>query len=355
MRVTVKLSNGLIISKDLSLDKAIVGRSVKADVVVPDEALSRNHCLIEIEAGNFYVTDLGSSNGVFINSQRIPPDTRTLYNSFSHLTIGELECTIEDVESVESIKEPLNKSVLPKEDNNTKTVTRIALKSPQKRLKPIREKKTSALNANGIIGIMIVMALIYYQFWVPKKSKDEVSETQNKQSPKPETIQPIKKVIFDEFRTNSEYESLNSKKNCTIKPELCINLKLDPNLHEGIIFEDEEIFVFVNPTKKAGDQKYAILKDSNDLLDLVALESILSSEILNQYTLKRIGQIHLIINSPEGIPIKVYRLNPKKFIPGEAPRINIIMALAKALQDGNCDKFWAMIKPLIYFKILEIK
>ena len=355
MRVTVKQSNGEIISKDLSLDKAIVGRSVKADVVVPDDALSRNHCLIEIEAGNFYVTDLGSSNGVFINSQRIPPDTRTLYNSFSHLTIGPLECTIEDVESVESIKDSPKNSPSLKEDNNTKTVTRMVLKSPQKRLKPTREKKTSALNANGIIGIVIVLALIYYEFWLPKKSKDQVSENQNKQSPKPEKIQPIKKLIFDEFRTNSEYESLNSKKNCTIKTELCTNLKIDQNLHEGIIFEDEEVFVFVNPTKKTEDQKYGILKDSNEFLDLVALESILSSEILNQYTLKKIGQIHLVINSPEGLPIKVYRFHPKKFIPGEAPRINIIMALAKALQDGNCDKFWAMIKPLIYFKKLEIK
>ena len=114
MRVTVKQSNGQMISKDVSLDKAIVGRSVKADVVVPDDALSRNHCLIEIEAGNFYVTDLGSSNGVFINSQRIPPDTRTLYNSFSHLTIGALECTIEDVESVGPIKDSTLKSTSPK-------------------------------------------------------------------------------------------------------------------------------------------------------------------------------------------------------------------------------------------------
>ena len=355
MRVTVKQSNGQIISKDVSLDKAIVGRSVKADVVVPDDALSRNHCLIEIEAGNFYVTDLGSSNGVFINSQRIPPDTRTLYNSFSHLTIGELECTIEDVESVEPIKNSPLKSTPPKEDNNTKTVTRMALKSPQKRTKPIREKKTSPLNANGIIGIVIVLALIYYEFWLPKKSKDQVSEIQNKQSPKPETTQPIKKVIFDEFRTISEYENLNSKKNCNIKSELCTNLKLDQTLHEGIIFEDEEIFVFVNPSKIMGEQKYGILKDSNEFVDLVALESILSSEILNQYTLKKIGQIHLVINSSEGLPIKVYRFNPKKFIPGEAPRINIIMALAKAIQDGNCEKFWAMIKPLIYFKNLEVK
>ncbi len=141
---------------------------------------------------------------------------------------------------------------------------------------------------------------------------------------------------------------MNSKKNGIIKSELCTNLKLDENLHE-------EIFIFVNPSRKVGEQKYGILKGSKELVDLVALESILSSKILNLYTLKKTGQIHLVINSSGGMPIKVYRFNPKKFIPGEAPRININMALAEALQDGSCDKFWTMIKPLIHFKNLEVK
>lgn len=48
-----------------------IGRSPEADVVVLDERASRIHCGIRLWDGEFYIKDLKSRNGTFVNGQRI--------------------------------------------------------------------------------------------------------------------------------------------------------------------------------------------------------------------------------------------------------------------------------------------
>lgn len=94
MRIALKKESGEIIEKEIDSAQVTVGRSNKCDFMIADESLSRQHCLIELENGEFYITDLGSSNGVFIDGDRLPANTRTLYNSFNELSVGIFECTI---------------------------------------------------------------------------------------------------------------------------------------------------------------------------------------------------------------------------------------------------------------------
>src|SRR5436305_1129710 len=51
--------------------KIRMGRQSGNDVVVPDEQVSRRHAEIEERNGGLIVTDLGSSNGTFVNGTRI--------------------------------------------------------------------------------------------------------------------------------------------------------------------------------------------------------------------------------------------------------------------------------------------
>ena len=51
--------------------KIRMGRQSGNDVVVPDEQVSRRHAEIEERNGGLVVTDLGSSNGTFVNGTRI--------------------------------------------------------------------------------------------------------------------------------------------------------------------------------------------------------------------------------------------------------------------------------------------
>src|SRR6266478_9814309 len=49
-----------------------IGRSDKNNVVLTDDLASRNHAMLQrSDEGKFYITDLGSSNGTFVNGGRI--------------------------------------------------------------------------------------------------------------------------------------------------------------------------------------------------------------------------------------------------------------------------------------------
>ena len=56
-----------------------LGRSSSNDVCIPDEELSRNHCLFE-QSGDagIRVTDLASANGTFVNGEQLGSDSRDL-------------------------------------------------------------------------------------------------------------------------------------------------------------------------------------------------------------------------------------------------------------------------------------
>ncbi len=72
-------------------DSFILGRSPSCDVVIADAGISRQHCLIEKIGQVVYVTDLGSTNGVFIDGTKIPPLEKTLYNPKSTLSMGPIK------------------------------------------------------------------------------------------------------------------------------------------------------------------------------------------------------------------------------------------------------------------------
>lgn len=56
-----------------------LGRSSTNDVYIPDEGLSRNHCLFEQSgSGGIRVTDLASANGTYVNREALGADSREL-------------------------------------------------------------------------------------------------------------------------------------------------------------------------------------------------------------------------------------------------------------------------------------
>ena len=52
-------------------ERATIGSSEAADIVVADSSVSRVHALLERLAGSWFVQDLGSRNGTFVNGERV--------------------------------------------------------------------------------------------------------------------------------------------------------------------------------------------------------------------------------------------------------------------------------------------
>tara|TARA_R110002072_G_scaffold42064_22_gene119237 strand:- start:137137 stop:137628 length:492 start_codon:yes stop_codon:yes gene_type:complete len=68
VRVT---KNGQSTPVPLSHERTLIGRHDDCQIRVPIAGMSRKHCEITISDGSIQINDLGSSNGTFVNQERV--------------------------------------------------------------------------------------------------------------------------------------------------------------------------------------------------------------------------------------------------------------------------------------------
>jgi hypothetical protein len=75
MRVTLRVLSGPHIGRTFTFDQHdtfLIGRAETAHLCLPeDRFFSRHHCLLEIAPPRVFLRDLGSTNGTFVNGQRV--------------------------------------------------------------------------------------------------------------------------------------------------------------------------------------------------------------------------------------------------------------------------------------------
>lgn len=52
-------------------DNIIIGRDDVSDIVIPERKISRKHVRIQRQGNDFFIHDLGSSNGTWLNGKKI--------------------------------------------------------------------------------------------------------------------------------------------------------------------------------------------------------------------------------------------------------------------------------------------
>jgi len=72
----------------LDRNRVLVGRS-QLDVVLPDVSISRRHARIEKIGNQFYISDLGSINGTWVDDKRLPPNSPLPLTPEQSIRLGE--------------------------------------------------------------------------------------------------------------------------------------------------------------------------------------------------------------------------------------------------------------------------
>jgi pSer/pThr/pTyr-binding forkhead associated (FHA) protein len=67
----VGAADGRVREVSLNGDEFLIGRGDDCDLALHDPEVSRHHCLIRVRGYETAITDLGSSNGTFINGHRL--------------------------------------------------------------------------------------------------------------------------------------------------------------------------------------------------------------------------------------------------------------------------------------------
>ncbi len=72
-RPVLMVSEGELLGHRWTLtdDELLIGRGTDADVVLPERQVSRYHLKIHYRDGRYFLEDLDSKNGTFLNGQQV--------------------------------------------------------------------------------------------------------------------------------------------------------------------------------------------------------------------------------------------------------------------------------------------
>jgi hypothetical protein len=220
-------------------ENVIIGRSAQASVQIQHECISRSHLKIrKSENGVLFITDLGSSNGTFLNNEQITPQEEIQWHSFFPISLGHKILIHLVTETTAASQEETPKNVqgertyqsLKRPQVKTDDATRVKKFSP-----PPKTIKNSG-KSPYLFLILLTLGLGYFlsQYDVNKdEKKSEIPLEETSKAPS----ELIKKVT-----------GLATLKKCLTENEIkfCDFLKLTPEHFEGTLLQNNILYIFLN-------------------------------------------------------------------------------------------------------------
>jgi pSer/pThr/pTyr-binding forkhead associated (FHA) protein len=290
LKLIFYLHDGNVEEFILNKQSVVIGRGKSCDLPVSFEGFSRQHAQIELIDGEIFVTDLGSTNGVFIDGNRIPPSQKTPMQSFLTLQIGSAQRVevIDDSPMPEAshprkqertdatfgFSEP--RSVV--ETSKSKTLDNQLFKKtlPPKKASDGQGKK-KGVSPNLLIAVFFIGICVYY---FQTNSNGDVSQDSGANSQLTGTPQ----VALTEtgFITPALIESVAATKSCeSDKLSWCQDANILGTNQEGVVVEGKSLIVFYNMTLLVEEKHHANFEGLSELkrLEILLLRRVLFSSL----------------------------------------------------------------------------
>lgn len=332
-------------SETFVVDKpsVVVGRGVTCDVPLPYEGFSRRHAQIDVVNGEVFVTDLGSTNGVLVDGERIVPGAKKQIHSYLNLQIGpahQVEVNLDDDHEAAPIP------VVKKNADITRSRTDLKVHrhdvSKTTRIDPalIKKLKTSnkkADNKNVIAAGLLICILglgYYYQFVLNapvEESGSELVET-------PPVVVPITEK---EFLSSNVLSSLYKNANCQ-QPltQWCTDARIVSAQKEGAVKEGRNLVVYLNmdPFINEHHSESFNQRDLNKRLEILALRRIFNSNALNAFLRQTEFDTFQVvagtINEDQYAPFAAFKFT-RDLDPAKIERFTIFSLFDQVLNEGN--------------------
>ena len=115
----------------IAVEEFLLGRGSDCDLRVHDTAISRHHCLIRMRGRDVSLVDLGSSNGTYVNGQRVL--SQTALHTGDEICLGPCRYLIDLGDDPEWAKQ-----FLPNEVDAKATTSHLP---PKEALKKLRDEE----------------------------------------------------------------------------------------------------------------------------------------------------------------------------------------------------------------------
>ena len=177
MRIQVKIGTETAQSFAIDKNEMSIGSSKKSDIMISLPEISRQHAIILKEGERYYIIDNGSTNGTWINEEKVEPGKRTEITTYFNFRLAQsvvLSLVNEDLTGATQMQsrreEPIPAPMKAKGREQTKTELILDFKRPKGKAKQtvpvVTETKieTNGGLVKGLLFFVILAAVVYYVY-----------------------------------------------------------------------------------------------------------------------------------------------------------------------------------------------
>lgn len=300
MRLEVTVDNEDPKVYPLDRPKIVIGSHPSCDIVIQSSSVSRKHLVVISQDDQFYVSDQGSTNGSFLNEERLVPGMRSEFSSFFPVRLGTtvLLSLISDEESPhveisslnnftpapkeEEVERPDSTRMISLKDLNKGSTTTLVKKrnqtvekkKTQAKGKQSKKKNDNSLMLKGLFFLAIFAGAAYYNLRIAKNKHkvvdDKAGMEQVKQvvTAKPVFSGPIQRIDETQLPLAENILGLRDNPKCRQENEkyLCATL---PNIYQGkygVVTQDKMLIVYADGLKYRSLAREYV--KSNEMADL---------------------------------------------------------------------------------------
>lgn len=287
MRLEILIENEEPRIFPLNKPKILLGSHESCDICISGSSVSRKHLAILVEGDTYFVTDQGSTNGSFMNEERLVPGKKVEFTSFFPIRLGDnmLVSLLSDDDAANQVSSSfelpsLNEmgtkiSSTPSEPTRAiplsdllgaktekliekraqTTIKRKAAIKPQ----PKKElKDNERMLGTKVLGLLIILGAVFWQFFI-NRPEEPVAVVENKTIKKEKVIQvappspQFALVDKDYLVPKSKYVEIKQNINCTtdIEKYFCQSVpRVSATVQVG-----SKVYVFIE-----GNEFYEIAK-----------------------------------------------------------------------------------------------